>query len=152
MVQGKKREPAPLQLKPTMEALGIVLAFICRFAPYAEFRAAKIIKAVQFQLSSGSHVCLVEDERLVAYAGWLPIDALNGESWLEGRSTLKPISVEHSNAIALTIVTAASTNQIPPLIRACRKLTPQRKVYFKRDYIGGRSKKSKVYNRTKVDT
>lgn len=130
-----------------MEALGIVLAFICRSAPYAEFRAAKIIKAVQHQLSSGCHVCIIEDERLVAYAGWLPIDARDGEKWLEGNATLKPAPSSNTDAAALTIVSVTSTSQIPQLIRGCRRLAPQRTIFFKRDYLGGRSKKSKVYNR-----
>ena len=136
-----------LQLKPTMEALGIVLSFICRTSPYAEFKAAKIIKAVQHQLSNACHVCLIEDERLVAYAGWLPIDARDGEQWLEGKGILKPVAVASSDAIALTVVSVIRTEQLRPLIHACRLLSPRRTVYFKRDYLGGRSKKSKVYNR-----
>jgi hemolysin-activating ACP:hemolysin acyltransferase len=130
-----------------MEALGIILAFICRSAPYAEFRAAKIIKAVQHQLSSGCHVCIIEDDRLVAYAGWLPINARDGEKWLEGNVTLKPAPSSNTDAAALTIVSVTSTSQIPQLIRGCRRLAPQRTIFFKRDYLGGRSKKSKVYNR-----
>jgi hemolysin-activating ACP:hemolysin acyltransferase len=138
-----------LQLRPSMEALGIALSFVCRSSPYAEFRAAKIIKAIQHQLSSGSHVCLIENEQLVAYAGWLPIDLADGENWLAGKGTLHPSSSANPQAVALTIVSTTDPSQIPQLIRACRRLAPQRTVYFKRDYPGGRSKKSKVQNRTR---
>jgi hypothetical protein len=130
-----------------MEALGIVLAFICRSSPYADFRAAKIIKAVQLQLSSACHVCLIEDGRLVAYAGWLPVSVVEAERWMEGETNLHPVPPSSTDAAALTIVSVRSSREIPQLIRACRKQASQKTIYFKRDYAGGRTKKSKVTDR-----
>jgi hemolysin-activating ACP:hemolysin acyltransferase len=129
-----------------MEALGLVLSFVCRATPYAEFRASKIIKAVQHQLSTGCHVCLTEDDQLIAYAGWLMIDRQDGENWLADKATLRPASSLKTGAAALTIVSTTSSRQISSLIRACRKLAPQTTIYFKRDYSGRRSRKSKVQN------
>jgi hemolysin-activating ACP:hemolysin acyltransferase len=147
LAQAERQKPKVSQLKPTMEALGVVLSFICMSAPYAEFRAAKIIKAVQQQLSSGCHVCLIEDDRLVAYAGWLPVDVAEAERWMEGNTNLHPVPSSSTDAAALTIVSVHSPLEIPQLIRACRKRAPQRKIYFKRDYSGGRTKKTKVTDR-----
>ena len=137
----------PLQLKPTMEALGVILSFICRAPPYAEFRADKIIKAVQHQLSTGCHVCLIENETLVAYAGWLPIDARDGEKWLQDKASLRPVPPSSTDAVALTIVSASNPGDVKRLMRACRNLAPQKTVYFKRDYDQGPARKSKVVNR-----
>lgn len=139
--------PQASQLKPTMEALGLVLSFICRSPPYAEFRAAKIIHAVQQQLSTGCHVCLIEDERLVAYAGWLPVDIAEAEQWVAGKGSLNPVPSSQTDAAALTIVSALSPRDIPQLIRACRTQAPQSKIFFRRDYSGGRTKKSRVSDR-----
>lgn len=139
--------PDARQLKPTMEALGVVLSFICRSAPYAEFRAEKIIKAVQHQLSTGCHVCLIADERLVAYAGWLPIDPAEGERWLSGETMLHPTSSSGTDAAALTIVSVDDARHVTQLIRACRRLAPQKTIFFRRTYSDGRSKKLKVLDR-----
>lgn len=139
--------PQALQLKPSMEALGIVLSFICRQAPYAEFRAAKILRSVQYQLSTGCHVCLVQEEQLVAYAGWLPVEPKVAESWLDGKATLQPVPAASTDAAALTIVSITANTHLAPLIRACRKLAPQQTIYFKRDYPGGETRKAKVRNR-----
>lgn len=147
MPPGNAPNSRPLQFKPTMEALGIVLSFICREPPYSEFGAAKIIKAIQHQLTTGCHVCLVEGERLVAYAGWLPIDAEDGERWLLGKASLRPVPSSTTDAVALTIVSATSAGEAKRLMRACRNMAPQRKIYFKRDYAGGPTRKSKVVNR-----
>lgn len=148
MAAPETQAPVVLQLKPTMEALGIVLSFICRSAPYDDFRAAKIIRAIEHQLASRCHVCLIRDEQLIAYAGWLPIDADDGDKWLEGNGTLTPASSPNKNAAALTVVSSLSPSHLPQLIRACRTLAPRRTIYFKRDYKGQRTKKSKVFNRT----
>ncbi|MCX7350557.1 MAG: hypothetical protein NTZ54_13885 [Alphaproteobacteria bacterium] len=147
MPQTAPPKPQVSQLKPTMEALGVVLLFICRSAPYAEFRAARIIKAVQHQLASGCHVCLIENERLVAYAGWMPVDLAEAERWIEGGANLHPVPSSSTDAAALTIVSVRSQREIPQLIRACRKEAPQTKIFFKRDYVGGRAKKSSVTDR-----
>lgn len=137
-------KPKQLQLKPSMEALGIVLSFICQSSPYAEFRAGKIIAAVQHQLSTRSHVCLVDGERMVAYAGWLPVNAADAERWLDGEHSLQPVPSDSTDAVALTIVSAAHRRHVPQLIRACRTLVPQRTIYFKRDYAGRAARKSKL--------
>lgn len=140
------QKPKQIQLKPSMEALGIVLSFLCRSSPYAEFRAAKLIAAVQHQLSTRSHVCLVEGERMVAYAGWLPVSAADAERWLEGDNSLQPVPSDSTDAVALTIVSAAERRLVPQLIRACRTLAPQQNIYFKRDYAGGGARKAKLRN------
>jgi hypothetical protein len=127
-----------------MEALGLVLSFICRSSPYAEFRAGKIIAAVQHQLSTRSHLCLVEGERMVAYAGWLPVNAADAERWLTGEHTLQPVPSETADAVALTIVSTAGRRHVPQLIRACRTLVPQQNIYFKRDYAGRAARKAKL--------
>ena len=146
MSSAEGQKPKQLQLKPTMEALGIVLSFLCRSSPYADFRAAKIIQAVQHQLSTRSHVCLVENEQMVAYAGWLPVRAEDAERWLEGEHRLQPVPSDSTDAVALTIVSAADRRHVPQLIRACRTLAPQRNIYFKRDYAGGGARKAKLRN------
>lgn len=148
MTSAAGSKPKAMQLKPTMEALGVVLAFICREQPYSEFRAAKIIAAVQHQLTARCHVCLIEDERLVAYAGWLPVTQGDAERWMAGESNLSPAPSSDTRVAALTIVSALGRRHVPLLIRECRRLLPQHAVYFKRDYAGGRTRKSKVVNRT----
>jgi hypothetical protein len=124
-----------------METLGVVLAFICREKPFSEFRAGKIIAAVKHQLSSGSHVCLVEGDRLVAYAGWLPVREADARRWMAGEAALTPIVAAEADAAALTIVSVASRSLISPLLRACKRRGGYPTVFFKRQYEDGRSRK-----------
>ena len=99
-----------------------------------------------------SHVCLIDEERIVAYAGWLPVTESDGEKWMKGHGELRPVASASTNAAALTMVSVTRRSLIPPLIRACRTLAPQRIIYFKRDYGSREAKKSKVVNTAAKNT
>lgn len=144
MIPAEAATAKALQLRAGMEALGVVMSFVCREQPFSEFRAGTIMAALQHQLSNRCHLCLVQEERLVAYAGWLPIRASDGERWLRGEAELKPVPAAEADAVALTILSVAAPALIPVLLRACRPMARQCTVYFKRDYGGGRMKKSRI--------
>lgn len=146
MLPGTGPKPKALQFKHNMEALGAVLTFICRSSPYAEFRAAKLIAAVRLQLSTGCHVCLMQERQIVAYAGWLTISEEDAEAWLRGEVKLRPVPPHSTSAAALTIVSVVDRKHVPLLIRACRMLSPQQTIYFKRDYAEGLARKAKVHS------
>jgi hypothetical protein len=141
MPTSKPSQLKALQFKPGMETLGVVLAFICREKPFSEFSAGKIIAAVKHQLSSGSHICLLDGGRLVAYAGWLPIRKRVGERWMAGEADFAPVPPQEADAAALTIVSVASPALIAPLLRACRRHGAGKTIFFKRHYEDGRTRK-----------
>ena len=135
------------QLKPSMEALGLVVAYLAREKPFSEYRAGKLVAAVKYQLSSRNHVCLLSGDTLMAYAGWLPITGVLGEKWLRNQVKLVPVLIDASDACALTVVSVTSTEHLLPIIRACRRLNPQRRVFFKREGRDGPARKATVYSR-----
>jgi hypothetical protein len=135
------------QLKPSMEALGLILAFVAREPPFSEHRAGSLLRAVKHQLSSRSHVCLLRGDTLLGYCGWLPVTISDGEKWLRGETQLRPAAPEAANAFALTIVSVVSGEHLLPIIRACRRLHPDQRVFFKREGAGGRSRKATVHSK-----
>lgn len=134
------------QLKPSMEALGLIVTFVAREPPFSEHRAGNLIRAVKYQLSSRNHVCLLRQETLLGYCGWLPITTSDGEKWLRDETLLRPAAPAAANALALTIVSVASGEHLLPIIRACRNLHPNQRVFFKREGAD-RSRKATVVNR-----
>jgi hypothetical protein len=139
--------PVLRQLKPSMEVLGIVSSFISREPPFSEFRAGKLLAAIRFQLSSRSHVAVISGENLVGYCGWLPITKTLGEKWMANKAKLVPVPEEAADAVALTIVSFTSREHLLPMIRECRRLQPDRRVFFKRQRKAGLSNKASVFNR-----
>jgi len=143
----EKPKPVLRQLKPSMEVLGLVAAFLVREKPFSEFRAGKLLSAIKFQISSRSHVAMLDGNTLIGYCGWLPITSTLGEKWIANKAELKPVPIEAADAVALTIVSFTSRQHLLPMIRECRRLQPNRRVYFKRDRQDSPAKKGSVLNR-----
>ena len=118
---------------PSFEALGIVVDFLSREAPYDEFRAGKLVTALKHQVMHGHHVCAFREEELVGYCGWLPISEELGTLWVEGKAELAPVAPDRADAIALTAIRVDDPRVLRPLIRASRKL-----LYGKRAFYLGR--------------
>lgn len=136
-------KPQLRRFTPSMEALGVIVSFLCRTRPYADFRAATLVSAVSNQLAAGTHVALIADERLVAYGGWMQIAMADGEAWLRDAGELRPRPAAESDAVALTTVCMTGPH-LDQLIRAMRQAAPRSIIYFKRDYGNGRSRKMRL--------
>jgi hypothetical protein len=122
---------------PSFEALGIVVDFLSRKAPFDQFRAGHVVTALKHQIAQGHHVCAFRGEVLVGYCGWLQVTCELGELWLLDQAELKPVPPERADAVALTLVRVDEPAAVRPLIRACRRLEPAKRVFFRRDYANG---------------
>ena len=133
-------DPGGFQMRrftPSFEALGIVVDFLSRKAPFEQFRAGHLVTALKHQIAQGHHVCAFRGEVLVGYCGWLQVTCELGELWLLDQAELKPIPPERADAVALTLVRIDEPAAVRPLIRACRTLEPGKRVFFRRDYADG---------------
>ena len=137
------------RFKASFEALGLVIDFVANDPPFSSFRTAKLLKALKNQLANGYHVAGFEGERLVAYCGWLTTSTAQGEAWLQGNGQLKAIAAPAGDAVALTVVRVLKAGHVMPMIRACRKLNPGKRVFFKREYAvpNAQARKGSVVNR-----
>ena len=137
------------RLKPGFEALGIVTDFLASERPYSAFRAGDLIAALTYQLSFGHHVAGFENNRLIAYCGWLTTSTPLGEAWLKGQGRLEMIPPPAADAAALTIVKVRNPELLLPMIRACRERNKGKRVFFKREYAASdrQARKATVINR-----
>jgi hypothetical protein len=120
---------------PSYEAFGILVDFLAEKPPFDRFRAGKLAAALRHQIANGHHVAAFRAETLVGYGGWLPITDAMGEAWQKGAGGLSPVPPEQQDAVALTIVRVEEKAVLLPLIRACRRLEPDKRVFFKREYF-----------------
>jgi len=130
----------------SMETLGLVVSFLVRRAPFSGFAAASLIEALQHQLSSSCHVCLVENDQLTGYLGWLPITSALGERWKCDEAVLTIAPDGSANAVAITIFATDTPEGARKLIRAARTLKSPCKIYFKREKGDGNTRKASVLN------
>jgi hypothetical protein len=135
---------------PSYEALGILLDFLVLAPPFDGMRAGKLLPALRHQIANGHHIAAFRGETLVGYAGWLPITEAMGEAWRRGAGELAPAEPGTDDAVALTTVRTEEPAVLLPLIRACRKQEPGKRVYINRDYTESArpQRRNAVLNRT----
>jgi hypothetical protein len=136
------------RFKPSFEAVGIVADYVSRVSPFDTFAAGPLLTTLKYQILNGYHVAGFRDETLIGYCGWLQVARREAELWLKEQGELKPAQPERADAVALHIVRIDHPGAVLPLIRACRKSEPGKRVFFKRDYMGqaGATRRSSVMN------
>lgn len=130
-----QQSPAPqiVQLNGTYEAFGMVMDYLCRIAPFADFEARVLADSVTDQLNRGQHLVALRERRVVGYAGWLMTTPEVAQGWLDGTRTLLRKDGPDAIARALTIVSAQERSVVIRLIRGARDVNDKGvRVYFKR--------------------
>jgi hypothetical protein len=133
------------QLRPTHEALGLLVAFLSATAPFSEFRSRVLVRALQQQLERRHHVCLMRGGRFAGYCGWLLTSREIGDRWLNDEAELSPVADGVADVVACTIVHCPDRRDVLPLIREARARNPGRLAVFKRDRSTG-DRKAAVRN------
>ncbi len=136
----------PNHLVASMEALGLVMAYLARHEPFSRFRVSSLVEAIQYQLTTRNHLCLIERERIVGYCGWLPTDERTGAAWMQGEAKLAPVIGIDADAVALTVFACDESRHTLPMIRQARTLNKGKRVFFRRDREGRPSKRATVLN------
>jgi hypothetical protein len=135
------------RLPPSYGSLSFIMEFIVATDEFGGMRAATLFSALKVQIQSGYHVAAYRDQKLVGYCGWLNTTEEIAQEWLMNRGKLKGVPKASSNAVALTIVRMIDREAVLPIIRSCRQLNGDRRVFFKREPRGPRAaRKSSVYN------
>jgi hypothetical protein len=135
------------RLPPSYGSLSLIMEFIVATEEFGGMRAKTLFSALKAQIQGGYHVAAYRDQKLVGYCGWLNTTEDIAEQWLKNAGKLHGIPVASSNAVALTIVRIVEREAVLSIIRSCRQLNGERRVFFKRESRGRRpARKSSVYN------
>ena len=127
-------QPKIVHLSGSYEAFGVVMDYLSRSEPYAQFELGNFSKAVRRQLRLGHHLAAMLGDQMIGYAGWLLTSNEIADAWKAGNGVLKADPNGRTDAAALTIVAVTDARATPGLIRRARQLNPGVRVYFKREY------------------
>lgn len=125
-----------IRLANTFEAFGLVLDYLSRTPPFADFELGSFAGVIRAQLSYENHLAAMSGKLMVGYAGWLHTNAEYAEAWLRGDGILKSLDGRPHDCAALTVFVVSDARATPRLIRGARELNKGVRVYFKRDYDG----------------
>lgn len=143
---------ALVQLERNFYSLGLVLDFLARQRGFQDYALRQAVRALRHHIDRRTHFCALAGEgpaqRVVGYCGWLEIAAAQGQLWLAGLATLRPLPPGSAvDAIAMTVVAAETPAVTRRLMRAARDANRDRQVFFKRDYADRPSRKARVLSR-----
>jgi len=138
-------EPRLRRLPLASGTLGAVLDFLSRDKFFGAIPLGRLVPAIRNQLDQQRHVCALRGKVIVGYCGWVLMTREMGEKWLKGeaRFDVAGIPADQADAGALTIVRIAEPKLVLSMMRACRKLNPGRRVFFRREYLD-RTRPSKM--------
>jgi hypothetical protein len=133
--------PRILHLERNFYSLGLLLDFLSSQPGFGDYPLRQMVKSLRHQIDRRTHLCALVGEgaaqRVVGYCGWLEVAAAQGQLWLAGLATLKPLPRGSTvDAFAMTLVAAEDGQTLRRLMRHARALNRGRQVFFKRDYGG----------------
>jgi len=135
------------RLPPSYGSLSFIMEFIVAAPEFGRMQSRVLFPALKAQIQHGYHVAAYRNQKLVGYAGWLNTTEEIAQQWLQNAGKLHGVPASSSNAVALTIVRIIDREAVLPIIRSCRQLNGERRVFFKRESRGVQTeRKSSVYN------
>jgi hypothetical protein len=135
------------RLPPSYGSLSFIMEFIVAAPEFGGMQSRVLFPALKAQIQHGYNVAAYRNQKLVGYCGWLNTTEEIARQWLKNEGKLLGVPAASANAVALTIVRLIDREAVLPIIRSCRQLNGERRVFFKREPRGGQpARKSSVYN------
>jgi hypothetical protein len=135
------------RLPPSYGSLSFIMEFIVAAPEFGGMQSRVLFPALKAQIQHGYHVAAYRNQKLVGYCGWLNTTEEIARQWLKNEGKLHGVLAASSTAVALTIVRIIDREAVLPIIRSCRQLNGERRVFFKRESRGAQAeRKSSVYN------
>jgi hypothetical protein len=114
------------------------MALLMENGGYESARFGPLARAVAAQVRDGTHLAAFEGGRIVAYAGYLPVQSASASKWLEDAGDLEIAASSAADTFAVSVVCATRPGLARRLLLAIRRGRPKARVVFRRDYADGR--------------
>jgi hemolysin-activating ACP:hemolysin acyltransferase len=120
---------------------------LCKVPPFDGFNFGTFVRALSGQIHRGHYLFTVKDGDLAGYAGWAMCTEEVARAWVEGRRN--PSFEECASGdcwVGMTFYAATREANFYQA-RRCRRLYPNCKVFWNRQYADGRPKRrATTYN------
>jgi hemolysin-activating ACP:hemolysin acyltransferase len=116
--------------------------------PYASYRFGGFAGTLAGQIERGHCLFAVRGNQVVGYVGWAMCTEEVARAWVEGRHTPSYEECNSGDCVVVMTWHAVSKGVVSFLARELRKVYPNRKAIFSRQYANGRpGRLGEVYNR-----
>jgi hemolysin-activating ACP:hemolysin acyltransferase len=111
---------------------------VSRYKPFAVYSFGLMMEKLTLQLKHDANLMVLQGNKLVAYAGWVCVDADQAEKWQIEGGDLPPAQWASGQAVIVTIVVTTDKKYLPLLIRGISHVCAGKKVYRMRSFQDGR--------------
>jgi len=108
------------------------------FKPFSHYSFQLMWAKLNEQLQQKCNVMVLDGNRLVAYGGWLRVNADDAEKWKREGGELPNPNWVSGQASIVTVVVATDKRYLQPLVRAISHCCAGMKVYRMRSFQDGR--------------
>jgi hemolysin-activating ACP:hemolysin acyltransferase len=132
-------------------ALGVAVELMFRCKPFSDFKFGPMVSVIRGEILRGHYLIAYRGNLPVGYIGWAECSQEIAERWMREGYSLSYDECKSGDCCVLITVVSSATDTTAALIRASRQRYPNRRIYFKREYPGGKKRKSCVFNRIEGD-
>lgn len=125
------------RLAPDEKSFAAVCLFLAGKGVFARTPFGQLVKVLNGQIRGGTHAAVIENGRIVAYAGYLAVEPASAEAWMQRQGELVVDQTGKSQAVALSVVAAENGKHVTPLLNALRLQKPDAVVYVQRARAAG---------------
>lgn len=111
---------------------------VSSYKPFALYSFGLMMSKLTDQLQRGSNLMVLNGTQLLAYAGWLLVDAEKAQHWQQHGGELPPPDWHNGQAVIVTIVVTTDQQHLAQLIRGISHVCNGKKVYRMRSFQDGR--------------
>jgi len=111
---------------------------VSKYPPFLNYSFRLMLIKIIDQLKFKSNVSVVQQGKLVGYAGWIVVNEEHAEEWQRNGGEIPIPNWQNGNASIVTITVSDERKYLLPLMRAIKKKNVGRKIYAIRSFMDGR--------------
>ncbi len=137
-----------VRLKDPFEAFCRAAALLKDVEPYASYKFGSFAGTLGGQIERGHYLFVAQGNQLVGYVGWAMCVEAIARAWVEGRYMPNFQECQDGDFFVAMTLFATSREVVWFVAREVRKMYPNHRAFFKREYRNGRGRRSgTVFNR-----
>jgi hypothetical protein len=112
--------------------LASVSLLVARYMPFYAYSFGLMLEKITDQLRHQTNMCILSNGRIVAYAGWIEVNAQEIQEWYQGTGNLPNPSWSRENPFVVTILVAQDGRFLKYIRRGIARLCQGRRAYAER--------------------
>ena len=113
----------------------MLLDYLAASPPFSDYGMKSMLQSVTAQMTAGTYLVAISEERICGYLGWLLTTQQIAEDWVNGSGPLISRK-ENVSAAAPTILAVSDPDLLLPMVREMKRRVGNLPIFWKRHVKG----------------